>query len=99
MEKEDTTVLGMMNYIYNQVIKEGTGHIKPHNSIESYIESLPPASQNNSRKIIRDAIKWADRQRSKTFANAILNEKYGIDLQPDKIDGYDDGEPPMSYEE
>lgn len=63
---------------------------RPSNTVESFILSLPSASANGSRQIVRGAVERAVRM-GPIKGHRYLYQRLGIDLDPDFEPGRDDG--------
>lgn len=58
--------------------------------LEQWIRELPGISANNSKAIVRQA--WERVKNKSPYMQAtILNAKFGLGLDPDYIEGFDDG--------
>lgn len=66
--------------------------------LQEFYDALPPASQNNSRSIVRSDFNWALSKNPITAAQ-ILNGKYGFGLDPDRTANDYGGEPKYNKHE
>ena len=60
--------------------------------LEGYLQELDSPSQNNSRHIVRQNFERILKQPAQV-AQMIIRKEYGIDLDTDFVNGFDDGEP------